>query len=311
MKKISLVVSAFNEEQGIEKFYREADRILSEYVNSEKGSGYTYDLWFVNDGSADRTGEILAGLKEEAPEKIKLIEFSRNFGHEAAMCAGLDNADGDYLIFLDADLQHPPRLIPEIMEKFRGGSEIISMVRTVNKDAAGWKKVTSGMFYSLINMMSSTHMEPSASDFFALSKRAADVLRNSYRDKIRFIRGYVQNIGFEKAVISYEADKRVAGESHYSFKKLFKLSMDTIVCFSDMPLKAGLAAGILTGAAALIVLAVSLIRGGLNGTAAVITVMLFMSALLFLLLGIIGRYLSAMLAEIKDRPIYIIKDIKK
>lgn len=311
MEKISLVVSAFNEEQGIEDFHKEADRILSDYVKTEEGSGYTYDFWFVNDGSRDSTGELLKKLRNENPETVKIIEFSRNFGHEAAMCAGLDHADGDYLIFMDADLQHPPMLVPEIMRKFREGAEVISMVRTENEDAGKWKNITSGMFYSLINKMSTMHMEPSASDFFALSKEPADVLRNSFREKIRFIRGYVQNIGFNKATVSYEAARRVAGESHYSFKKLFKLSMDTIVCFSDMPLKFGFVAGVITGVAALIVLIVTLIGGSLKGTAAVITVMLFLFAVLFMLIGITGRYLSAMLAEIKDRPIYIIKDIEK
>lgn len=311
MKKISLIVSAYNEEQGIEEFHKEADRILSGYVRTEEGSCYTYDFWFVNDGSRDRTGELLSKIRSENPDTVKIIEFSRNFGHEAAMCAGLDNADGDYLIFMDADLQHPPALIPEIMKTFRGGAEVISMVRTENKDAGKWKNVTSELFYSLINKMSETHMEPSASDFFALSEKPVKVLRENYREKIRFIRGYVQNIGFEKATVSYEAAKRVAGESHYGFKKLFRLSMDTIVCFSDMPLAAGFAAGIITGAAALIMLIVKLIGGSLHGTDAVIVVMLFMFAVLFMLTGIIGRYLSAMFAEIKDRPIYIIEDIKK
>lgn len=311
MEKISLVVSAYNEEQGIEEFYKEADRILNEYVTAPEGSSYTYDFWFVNDGSKDRTGELLAGLHEKNPGKVRVIDFSRNFGHEAAMCAGLDNADGDYLIFLDADLQHPPALVPEIMGKFRDGAEVISMVRTENEDAGKWKNITSDIFYFLINKMSAMHMEPSASDFFALSKRPAAVLRNSYREKIRFIRGYVQNIGFRKETLTYEAAKRVAGQSHYNFGKLLKLSVDTIVCFSDMPLKAGFAAGIAAGIAAVLTLIITLINGTLKGTAAVITVLLFMFAVLFMILGIIGRYISAMLAEIKDRPIYIIEDIKR
>ena len=305
MKKVSLIVSVYNEEKGLRDFYRVTKEVLSGIP------GYEFQVLFVNDGSTDRSGEILSELRSVDPETVKVIEFSRNFGHEAAMCAGLDYADGDFLIFMDADLQHPPKCIPRILSAFENGAEVISMVRTENKDAGFIKNVTSGLFYGLINKLSTAHMEPGASDFFAMAKAPAEVLRHNFREKIRFLRGYVQNIGFNKVNISYEAAPRVAGESHYSIAKLWRLCINTIVCFSDVPLKAGIFAGLLSGLFGIILIIYTLAtrQGAPSGYATIVIVLCFMFAVLFVLLGIIGQYIAVIYTELKDRPIYIIKDI--
>lgn len=306
MKKVSLIVSVYNEEKGLRDFYRVTKEVLSGIP------GYEFQMLFVNDGSTDRSGEILSELRALDPETVKVIEFSRNFGHEAAMCAGLDYADGDFLIFMDADLQHPPKCIPRILSAFENGAEVISMVRTENKDAGLIKNVTSGLFYGLINKLSTAHMEPGASDFFAMAKAPAEVLRHNFREKIRFLRGYVQNIGFNKVNISYEAAPRVAGESHYSIAKLWRLCINTIVCFSDVPLKAGIFAGLLSGLFGIILIIYTLAtrQGAPSGYATIVIVLCFMFAVLFVLLGIIGQYIAVIYTELKDRPIYIIKDIR-
>lgn len=306
MKKVSLIVSVYNEEKGLRDFTRVTKEVLSGIP------GYEFQVLFVNDGSTDKSGEILSELRSGAPETVKVIEFSRNFGHEAAMCAGLDYADGDFLIFMDADLQHPPKCIPRILSAFENGAEVISMVRTENKDAGFIKNVTSGLFYGLINKLSTAHMEPGASDFFAMAKAPAEVLRHNFREKIRFLRGYVQNIGFNKVNISYEAAPRVAGESHYSIAKLWRLCINTIVCFSDVPLKAGIFAGLLSGLFGIILIIYTLAtrQGAPSGYATIVIVLCFMFAVLFVLLGIIGQYIAVIYTELKDRPIYIIKDIR-
>ena len=305
MKKVSLIVSVYNEEKGLRDFTRVTKEVLSGIP------GYEFQMLFVNDGSTDKSGEILSELRSADPDTVKVIEFSRNFGHEAAMCAGLDYADGDFLIFMDADLQHPPKCIPQILSAFENGAEVISMVRTENKDAGLIKNVTSGLFYGLINKLSTAHMEPGASDFFAMAKAPAEVLRHNFREKIRFLRGYVQNIGFNKVNISYEAAPRVAGESHYSIAKLWRLCINTIVCFSDVPLKAGIFAGLLSGLFGIILIIYTLAtrQGAPSGYATIVIVLCFMFAVLFVLLGIIGQYIAVIYTELKDRPIYIIKDI--
>lgn len=305
MEQVSVIVSVYNEEQGLEKFYRETKGWL------EKLPG-DYEILFVDDGSSDGSGEILRRLAEEDRDHVRVIAFSRNFGHEAAMTAGLDYAAGDYLIFMDADLQHPPACIPEIMEQFREGCEIVSMVRTENRTAGLIKNITSDAFYRLINRMSDMHLEPGASDFFALDRRAAEVLRRNYREKVRFLRGYVQNIGFRKAALPYEAAPRVAGKSHYSLRKLWRFSVDTIICFSNLPLKLGIYAGLFSALLGVILILYTLFtRGGApSGYATIVILLCFMFAMLFVVVGIIGEYISVIFSELKDRPIYIIKDMK-
>ena len=183
-KLFSVVVSVYNEELALREFYAETGKILKRLPGN-----WDYEFLFVNDGSRDQSLSI---LKEFAAsdEKVKIVNFSRNFGHEAAMIAGLD-------------LQHPPECLPEIVEKFEEGYEVISMVRTRNKTAGLVKNVTSAAFYKLINHLSDVKFEANASDFFAVSKNAAEVLRNNYREKVRFLRGYVQSIGFVRGETAF------------------------------------------------------------------------------------------------------------
>lgn len=303
-KKISIIVSVYNEEEVLFEFYRETIKVLLLIDNP-------YEIIFVNDGSVDGSRGILFKIAKD-DENVKVVHFSRNFGHEAAMIAGIDNASGDYLVCMDADLQHPPTLLPEILRKFESGYDIINMVRTVNKSAGIIKNITSSMFYKVINRLSDIHLVSNASDFFGISKRVADVLRSNYREKTRFLRGYVQNVGFNTVNIEYEARKRYAGESKYSIKKLFRFSMNTIMTFSNLPLKLGIYAGSMAAFLAIIMMIytiVSFIRVGTpSGYATTICLICFMFSVLFFIVGIIGEYLGLILSEIKDRPIYIVEE---
>lgn len=302
--KLSVVVSVYNEEKALREFYKETNKILEQIKNS----GWEHEIIFVNDGSADNSLSILEELAKEDHD-VKLISFSRNFGHEAAMIAGIDHSTGDGIICMDADLQHPPECIPQIIEKFSAGYEVINMVRIKNKSAGLVKNITSSGFYWLINHISDVHFEPNASDFFAISSHVAQVLKDNYREKVRFLRGYVQNVGFKKTNIEYEARARVAGESKYSIKKLFIFSINTILCFSNMPLKLGIYAGVFSAALGVLVMVYTLCtrQGAPSGYATIVVLLCFMFAMMFLLIGIIGEYIAILFTELKDRPVYIVE----
>ena len=301
---VSVVVSVYNEEKALEQFYSETKRVLEQI-------GWKYELIFVNDGSQDRSLPILEKLAAE-DEAVKVISFSRNFGHEAAMIAGLDYSWGDGIICMDADLQHPPQCIPEILQRLEEGYEVINMVRTANRSAGLLKNITSSGFYWLINRIADVHFEPNASDFFAISRHVAEVLKTSYREKVRFLRGYVQNVGFRKTTIEFEAGVRVAGESKYSIRKLFIFSVNTILCFSNMPLKLGIYAGVFSAALGLAVMVYTLFtrQGAPSGYATIVVLLCFMFAMMFVIIGIIGEYIAILFTEMKDRPIYIVDRTK-
>ena len=305
-KKLSVVVSCYNEELALRQFYAETSKVL-------KSLSWDYELIFVNDGSQDGSIEILKELAA-GDEKVKVVDFSRNFGHEAAMIAGMDYSSADGIVCMDADLQHPPECLPGIIAKLDEGYDVINMVRTKNESAGWFKNFAGAAFYRLINILSDVKFEPNASDFFAVSKKAAKVLKTNYREKVRFLRGYVQNIGFRRTTIEYEARNRVAGESKYSIKKLITFSMNTIMCFSNLPLKLGIYAGGFAGVLGIIMMIYTIWSwaeiGTPSGYATTIVLICFMFAILFLIVGIIGNYIAILFAELKDRPIYIVGETK-
>ena len=296
---LSVVVSVYNEEEALAQFYQVTEGILNTI-------SWDYELVFVNDGSRDQSLSILNRLADNNP-KVKVVSFSRNFGHEAAMIAGIDYSQGDGIICMDADLQHPPACIPEIIRRFEAGYEVINMVRTKNESAGWFKNMASSAFYKLINALSDVKFESNASDFFAISRNVAAVLKENYREKVRFLRGYVQNVGFSKTTIEYEARARVAGESKYSIRKLFQFSVNT-----NLPLKLGIFAGIFAGFLGLVVLVYTLFTrsGAPSGYATIVILNCFMFAFLFLIVGIIGEYISILFTELKDRPIYIVQNTR-
>lgn len=303
-KKLSIIVSVYNEEEVLIDFYREVAKSLLAIE-------WDYELIFVNDGSTDESRIILYNIAKDNQD-VKVLHFSKNFGHEAAMIAGIDYATGDAIICMDADLQHPPEYIIDMSIKFDEGYDVINMIRMSNKSAGIIKNITSSGFYNIINLLSDMKLEKNASDFFGISKRVADVLRKNYREKLRFLRGYVQNIGFRKVNLEYTAAKRAGGKSKYSLRKLFRFSINTIMCFSNLPLKLGMYAGvfaILLGMIMTIYTIYSWARVGTpNGYASIIVLMCFMFAVLFMIVGIIGEYIGILFTELKDRPIYIIEE---
>lgn len=298
---LTVVVSVYNEEAALPLCHERLTEVLRE-------SGRDYTLLFVNDGSRDRSAEILDRFAAE-DTRVRVLHFSRNFGHEAAMIAGIDYAEGA-VICMDADLQHPPQCIPAILAKLDEGFDVISMVRTANRSAGIIKNITSSAFYGVMNALSGTRFEKNASDFFAVSARAAEVLRRDYRERVRFLRGYVQSLGFRSTALQYEAAERAAGQSKYSLAKLFRFSMNTIMSFSDLPLRLGIYAGIASGLLGLILLIYSIVMkvriGAPAGYTTIVVVICFMFAVLFFILGIMGQYIGVLFEEVKGRPIYIV-----
>ncbi len=303
-KRLSVVVSVYNEETALDQFYQETRKVLESLP-------WDWELLFVNDGSTDNSQKVLDSLAG-LDSRIKIISFSRNFGHESAMIAGLDYSTGDGVVCMDADLQHPPECLPEIVARMEEGYQVITMVRTSNASAGLIKNLTSSGFYALINWISDVYFEPNASDFFGISRQVAEVLKKNYRERVRFLRGYVQNVGFRKTSISYQARPRVAGESKYNIRKLLRFSFNTIMCFSNMPLKLGIFAGIFSALIGLGVLIYTLItrQGAPSGYATIVVLICFMFAMMFVIIGIIGEYIAVLFNELKDRPIYIVEEVK-
>lgn len=304
-KKISIVVSVYNEAPVLEKFYAETKKVLDN-CNGD------YEIIFVNDGSYDSSILLLEKFAD-ADSKVKIVDFSRNFGHEAAMIAGIDHAEGDGIICMDADLQHPPECIPEIIKKFEEGYDVISMIRTENKSAGIIKKITSAAFYKILNIFSPVKFEANSSDFFAISSSVADVLRKNYREKIRYLRGYVQSVGFNKTTLQFKASPREAGESKYSIKKLVMFSVNTLCSFSDFPLKLGIYSGCAVGCLGVVLMIYTLINKFIydvpGGYTTIVVALCFLFAVLLFVIGIIGQYISILFREVKDRPIYIVKKV--
>jgi dolichol-phosphate mannosyltransferase len=304
-KKISCVVSVYNEELSLEKFYETTVSVLGNCT-------WDYELIFVNDGSTDKSIEILSGFAE-VNSHVKVIDFSRNFGHEAAMLAGIDYAVGDGIVCMDADLQHPPEKIPDMIQKFEEGYEVISMIRTKNEGAGILKKITSSVFYKVLNLISPLKFQNNSSDFFAVSKQVADVLRKDYREKVRYLRGYVQSVGFKKTTLEFKAENRVAGKSKYNLKKLMKFSVNAMCSFSDFPLKLGIYSGMFVGILGLCLMVYTIIEKAVNdvpaGYSTIIVALCFLFAVTLFVIGIIGEYISILFNEIKDRPIYIVREV--
>lgn len=304
-KKITTVVSVYNEELSLKHFYEVTVQVL-EILE------WDYEMVFVNDGSSDRSIDILRSFAN-INSKVKVVNFSRNFGHEAAMIAGIDYATGDGIVCMDADLQHPPQCIPDIIKKFEEGYEVVAMVRTQNADAGLIKRITSGAFYKVLNLMSPIKFENNSSDFFAMTQNVAEVLRRDYREKVRYLRGYVQSVGFKKTTLEFKAAKREAGESKYNIRKLLKFSINTLCSFSDLPLKLGVYSGCVVALCGFILMIYTIIEKLVHnapaGYSTIIVALCFMFAVTLIVIGIIGEYIAILFAEVKNRPIYIVREV--
>src|SRR3990170_585778 len=299
----SLVVSVYNEEEALPLFWKETEKVLKKLHK-------TYEVLFVDDGSTDESRSILRDIAKKN-KSVRVIHFSRNFGHEAAMLAGIDHSHGKAVICMDADLQHPPQYIPQLLGTFAAGNEIITMTRVENKGTNWFHKFASSLFYTVLNKLSSGHITPHASDFFLISRRIADLLKNEFRERSRFLRGFIQIIGFKKTTLPYIAPRRAAGTSKYSFWKLWKLSMHAISSFSTIPLQLGTTLGaIIAGlsiAIGLYSVVMKILGFTIPGYTTIVVMISMLFAMQFFIIGMIGQYLGLLFIENKKRPIYLVE----
>ena len=299
--------------------YNEAGVVEQTYVrlcNALENLPYDFHITYVDDGSDDGTADSLRTLSASDP-RISVLTFSRNFGHQAALTAGMDSSQADIVITMDVDGQHPPEMIPKMLDLICQGYDIVQTQRVDSAEPASFKKWTSSFFYRLLNSISGTQIMPGAADFRALSRPALDALKGM-PEFHRFLRGMVSWIGFAIVILPYQATERVGGRSKYSLGKMIRLAMDAIFSFSLVPLYIGMSLGgiLLCMAAVEIIYVVSLWLSGQAsvfspGWGSLMFVVLIVGGMLMVLLGFIGVYIGYIFQEVKRRPLYILKGEKK
>ena len=308
MEKISVVVSCYNEEVALPLFYEEMERIRAQ----DFGDSFDFEYVFVNDGSKDNTLKVLKSLAEK-DERVKYISFSRNFGKEAAMLAGLEASCGDYVTLMDADLQDPPAMLRQMYDVIvNEGYDSVGTRRVTRKGEPVIRSFFARMFYKIINRMSSVEMVDGARDYRLMKRQVVDAIL-SMKEYNRYSKGLFSFVGFETKWLEYENVERVAGETKWSFWKLFKYAIEGITAFTTAPLVWTFFLGSLFCLASFFTIAFIVIRTLIFGdpTAgwpSMICVIVFLSGIQLMFLGIIGQYLSRTYLEVKKRPIYVVKD---
>jgi glycosyltransferase involved in cell wall biosynthesis len=300
---ISIVVPVFNEEKVIDTFYQEV-------LQSLKTLPYDYELIFVDDGSTDATPLILDRITHADP-KVRAFILSKNFGHQFALTCGLDHGDGDAVITMDGDMQHPPAMLPELIAKWEAGFEIVQTIRLNTIGVSWFKRFTSNIFYKIINAVSQVEIKEGMSDFRLMDHKVVESFRR-FKERTRFIRGMMGLIGYKQAVIEFVAPKRLAGESKFSVKKMWYFALDGITSFSNFPLRLSLYVGLLTALTSFILtLHILYIKTFTNqavpGWATIGAGIFFFLGIQFIFFGIIGEYIARIFDEIKQRPLYFIK----
>ncbi len=302
---ISIVIPAFNEKDCLSVIHQRLTETLS-------GISDTYEILFVDDGSTDGTFLEIRSLSEQDPH-VRGLRFSRNFGHQAALTAGLEQARGEAVITMDADLQHPPELLPELIAKWKEGSEVVYTVREDTAGAGVQKTLTSSLFYWLINSLSPLRITPGAADFRLLDRKAVEALKRM-PEKTRFFRGMVPWIGFKQHEVRFTAPERFAGETKYSFRKMLRFATHGILSQSAIPLRMATVMGA-------VVILIGIIYGGYvvwtfftkpegyqQGWASIVLFMLLIGGTQIFFMGIIGEYLARVFEEVKNRPLYLIAE---
>lgn len=304
MEKISIVVPCYNEEKNINNFYEEMIKTLEKVKEN-----YSYEIIFVNDGSNDQT-EIEVKKVRKTDKNVILISFSRNFGKEAAIYAGLNNATGDLVALIDADLQHPPVTILEMIKGINEGYDVVATKRKNRKGEPVIKSVFSKLFYKMMRMF--IPIEKDVQDFRLMKKKVVDAIL-SLKEYNRFSKGIFTWVGFNIKYIEIENIERKAGKTKWSFKKLFSYAIEGITSFTTAPLKAstlmGFCISIIAIISTVVIILQTLIYGkDVPGYASIITAILFMGGVQLISIGILSEYISKMYLEIKKRPKYIIKE---
>ena len=304
MKKISVVIPMYFEEEVAEECYKRMTKVLREISN------YEYEIIFINDGSKDKTLSILENIAKD-DKKIKVLSFSRNFGHQCAVSAGLKFVTGDVIVIIDADLQDPPELIPEMLKLWEQGNDVVYGKRKTREGESKFKLFTAKMFYKTLNKLSDTEIPKDTGDFRLVDRKVVNVI-NSFPEHNKFLRGLFGWVGFNQIAFEYERKERFAGKTKYPLKKMLRLASDGIMGFSTKPLKLVGGIGIMSIAISLIIFIYAFLsflfkwNNLTPGWTSLMIVITFVSGVILMSLWMIGEYISRIYDECKNRPQYII-----
>ena len=310
MKKLSIIVPCYNEEESVPLFYPAVNKVMDTIPDLEP------EYWFINDGSKDNTLKEIKELRKKDPEHVHFVSFSRNFGKESALYAGLQAATGDYVVVMDVDLQDPPKLLPQMYDLIKTGEyDCIGTRRVDRTGEAKFKSFLSDMFYKVVNKISDTEIVPGARDYRMMTRQMVDAVLNM-PEYNRFSKGIFSWVGFKTKYLDYHNVERVAGESDWSTWKLFKYAMDGIADFSQAPLNLAVWIGTgsfilsIIGLIAVIIRRVLYPGSSIFGWASMVCIILLLGGLQLLCIGILGKYIGRVYIQVKNRPIYIIKEKK-
>ena len=298
-KLLSIVVPVYNEQLNIEKFYTEATKAV-------QNLDMEYEIIFVDDGSRDATPLLLSRLTQQ-DEHVRALLLARNFGHQLAITCGMDHARGDAIVTMDGDLQHPPEMIPKLVQYWREGYDVVQTIRKDTKGAGILKRQTSKCYYRLLNALSPVHIAPGGADFRLLDRRVLETFK-LFREHDRFIRGIIGDIGYRQKTIDFVAPPRFAGKAKFSVRKMLHLALDGIMAYSKIPLRISFYAGVVSAFLSILIILHALYSNA-TGSAApgwttVIVVICILGALQLMFIGIVGEYIGRIFEEVKQRPLY-------
>jgi len=304
---LTVVIPCFNEEEIINSTFIKINNLAKAWIAQSLIKDF--EIIFVDDGSKDRTLEILKQIAK-TERKVKIIALSRNFGHQAALFAGLNSAKGEAIISLDADLQDPPEVIPEMLAQYNTGHEIVLGVRKKRKTDGFFKKITAQLFYNLMNLMGANLIYNHA-DFRLLSKRVLEELKK-FPESMLFLRGLIPTLGFDQAFVYYDRAERSGGKTKYSLGKMLALALEGMTSFTYFPLRLASITGIIIALASLLLsvwaIIIALLGKSVPGWASTVLPLYFLGGIQLLFLGIIGEYIGKIYMEAKRRPLFIIKE---
>jgi polyisoprenyl-phosphate glycosyltransferase len=302
----SVIIPVYNEEENIELLYKALVPVLKQFLQP-------WEIIFIDDGSKDRSFELVKKMHEQNPE-VNGISLSRNFGHQIALLAGMQYAKGDVIIMMDADLQHPPEVIPRLYNEYTKGFDIVNTRRIDAKETGWFKKITSKKFYQLIHLLSDVPIAEASSDFRLMSRKALDAFLQ-FEERDRFTRGLISWMGFSQTIVEYECPPRFAGKSKYTFRKMLHFAIDGITSFSSKPLRIASYTGFIVFFMGLVYAIYAIVQFLLGKTIAgwtsLLVTVLIIGGIQLRAIGIIGEYIARIFNESKARPIYFIKDKTK
>jgi polyisoprenyl-phosphate glycosyltransferase len=300
----SVIAPVFNEIETLPHFYRRVIEVM-------EGVAEPFELVLINDGSMDGSFLAMQELHRSDP-RVRVINFSRNFGHQIAISAGLDYARGEAVIIIDADLQDPPEVIPELIARWKDGAEVVYAQRSKRRGETRFKLLTAAAFYRLITRMTSINIPSDTGDFRLLDRRVVDTLVKM-REHHRFMRGLSAWVGFRQEAVLYERHERFAGTTKYPLRKMIRFSLDAVTSFSQVPLRLATSFGfILAGISLIGILVAAILRiftGAISGQASTLILVLLLGGIQLIFLGIIGEYLGRIYDEVRARPLYIVREV--